>query len=69
MDERLRFSYDSGAKLQASLLEASENMVSIDYASVTADLTRLQIMQQAQIAAQVQSSLSQRSVLALLERL
>ena len=69
VEERLRLSYDSGAKLQTRLSEASESMVSIDYANVTADLTRLQIVQQAQIAAQVQASLSQRSVLALLERL
>jgi flagellin-like hook-associated protein FlgL len=69
VEERLRLSYDSGTKLQTSLLEASENLVSVDYASVTADLTRQQIMQQAQIAAQVQASLSQRSVLALLDQL
>jgi flagellin len=64
---QLERSRDSQVRLSEALIDANESLRSFDYAQATAEVTKLQIMAQAQMAAITQANMNRRSVLLLLE--
>ncbi len=64
---RLERVYDSKEKLTESLEDSYQDIASVDHALEVAELTRMQILQNAQIAALTQSNLQAQVVLRLLD--